>query len=256
MTWRYAAASIVGTSHVASGIGCQDAHRCEVVTDSLGNRVLAVVVSDGAGSATNSATGSALVSNMVIDHASSWLRGGGTVRSLDNDIVWQWLDNVRQEISKEAAKSNLQVRDYAATFLMAIVDQTNTAFAQIGDGAIVTSDQPGFWEVAFWPQHGNFANETYFVTDELARDNLIFAHTLRPTREIAIFSDGLERVLLNHAERRAHVPAFERMILPLRATDTEGKDVSLSEALARYLASPPVASRADDDLTLAIASNI
>ena len=182
MTWRYAAASIVGTSHVASGMGCQDTHRCEVVTDYLGNRVLAVVVSDGAGSATNSATGSALVSNMMIEHASSWLRDGGTVRSLDNDIVWQWLDNVRQEITKQAAQSNLQVRDYAATFLMAMVDCSNTAFAQIGDGAIVTSDQPGAWDVAFWPQHGNFANETYFITDELAQDNLIFAHSLRPTR--------------------------------------------------------------------------
>ena len=36
------------------------------------------------------------------------------------------------------------------------------------------------------------------------------------TREIAIFSDGLRTRLTQPAERRAHAPAFERMILPLR----------------------------------------
>ena len=49
--WRYALASVVGTSHLASGTPCQDASTCQVLEDGSGRSVLVAFVADGAGSA-------------------------------------------------------------------------------------------------------------------------------------------------------------------------------------------------------------
>ena len=57
--WRVAAASAIGTSHVASGTKCQDAHGFGVF-DASGENILILVVSDGAGSAKHSEDGSAM----------------------------------------------------------------------------------------------------------------------------------------------------------------------------------------------------
>ena len=102
-------------------------------------------------------------------------------------------------------------------------------------------------------QANRFANQTFFITDDVAHASLRFAHSLKPVMEIAVFSDGLERVLLNIAEHRAHTPAFDKMLSPLRGVEGCGHIAPLSDALARYLATPAVTSRADDDVTLVIA---
>lgn len=54
-----------------------------------------------------------------------------------------------------------------------------------------------------WPQHGLFASETYFVTDPGAQQQLCYSMVHQPVCEIAIFTDGLER-LLDHAQKCAH----------------------------------------------------
>lgn len=251
--WRYAAASVVGTSHVAIGVGCQDNHRCAILTAADSTPVLVAIVSDGAGSAAQGAMGSALVTTSLMDQIVAWLASGGTVKDLRQSTVSEWLDGIRETIAAEAGTANLPMRAYAATLLLAITDDRHAAFAQIGDGAIVTADASGDWGYEFWPQRGTFANQTFFVTDDDVHTSLRFGSGLEPVMELAIFSDGLERVLLNIPEHRAHAPAFDKMLLPLRSAEGYGHIASLSEALARYLATPAVTSRTDDDVTLVIA---
>lgn len=253
MGWKFACASVAGSSHAAASTGCQDAYHCEVFLGKGGGTLL-IVVADGAGSASRGAAGAAIVTSCIREQASAWICSGGTVRTLDEATLIEWLSGARENIANEAAMADLTMRDYAATMLIAMLDDSHSAFAQIGDGAIVTSDKPGEWDHEFWPQHGTFANQTYFVTDDGARENLKFAHGLHPLQELAVFSDGLELVLLNYAERRAHAPAFDNMLRPLRQADATGHITSLSDALARYLTSPAVTSRTDDDVTLVIAS--
>jgi hypothetical protein len=252
MVWRYAAASVAGASHKAAGTPCQDQHRCCVVTESPHGPTLVAVVSDGAGGATHGAAGAALTAALLHGDAAGWLRDGGSVRTLDRARLSTWIGRVRDAIAGAAATGRAETRDFAATLLLAVIDDASAAFAQIGDGAIVTSDAPGEWSAQFWPKHGVYANQTFFITDEDAHDRLAFAHSLYPVREVAIFTDGLERVLLDFGERKAHTPAFEKMLQPLRAARGEGNVDALSSALAGYLASPVVASRTDDDVTLVI----
>jgi hypothetical protein len=252
--WRYAAASVAGSSHVAVGAGCQDAHCCSLMTGPGDNPVLVAIVSDGAGSAEQAATGSALVTASLMDQIAAWLASGGTVKTLQRRTVGEWLDGVRELIAVEAGTANLPMRAYAATLLLALTDDRNAAFAQIGDGAIVTADASGEWGCEFWPHHGIFANQTYFVTDDGVHANLRFAHGLQPVVELVVFSDGLERVLLNMDEHRAHAPAFDKMLHPLRAVGSSGHITDLSAALTRYLGTTAITSRTDDDVTLVIAT--
>lgn len=254
MNWRYAAASVAGSSHVAVGAGCQDAHRCAIIVGPDDTSVLVAIVSDGAGSAEQGATGSALVTASLMYQIGAWLAGGGTVKTLQQTTVAEWVDGVRETIAAEAGSANLPMRAYAATLLLVLTDDHNAAFAQIGDGAIVTADASGDWGCGFWPQRGMFANQTYFVTDDGAQTNMQFAQRLQPVMDFAVFSDGLERVLLNMAEHRPHAPAFDKMLQPLRAADGTGHITPLSDALMRYLGTPAIASRTDDDVTLVIAT--
>jgi hypothetical protein len=217
---------------------------------------MVVVVADGAGSAHRGADGAAMAAADIMAQAQAWLECEGTVSKLDARRVLEWIDGVREHIADNAGADGLEMRDYATTLLLALVDQERSVFAQIGDGAIVTSDAPGEWDTEFWPQRGVYANQTFFITDDGLSERLFFAHGLRPIRELAVFSDGLERVLLNNAERRAHAPVFEKMMLPLRKTTKTGHLFQLSEALATYLTSSAISARTDDDITLVLATKI
>ncbi len=254
MNWRLAGASVAGAAHVRAGTACQDAHRIEVIAVGDGRTIIALIAADGAGSAKEGGTGAALAASSLRDQAVAWFRSGGTVRDMKHPLVQEWLDGVREVISVEAGASHSEMRDFAATLLFAFMDGERAAFGQIGDGAMVVCDGAGDWEVMFWPQRGDYANQTFFVTDPTAKKQLRFAHAVHSIREIAVFTDGMERLLLDFESQRAHTPVFEKMLAPLRNSAEVGFNPELSGSLGQYLGSQGVASRTDDDVTLLIAT--
>lgn len=74
--------------------------------------------------------------------------------------------------------------------------------------------------------------------------------------ELAIFSDGIENLVLHKPSRSVHQAFFKSMIEPIRMSETEGIDAALSEALRRYLSSAAICERTDDDKTLVLASRM
>ena len=157
MAWRYAAASVVGTSHHATGIPCQDAHLCESFPDDAGNSMIALIASDGAGSAKYGEIGARIATRTMLEQVKAWASGGGIIRDLSSGIAHGWLDGVRETIAEEAGASQATLRDYAATLLFALIDEDNSAFGQVGDGAIVTSSAVGAWDRQFRPKRGMYA---------------------------------------------------------------------------------------------------
>ena len=105
---------------------------------------------------------------------------------------------IRKEMEVVAAKSEVLPRDMACTFLFAAIGTTHALYGQVGDGAIVTTNN-GEREVVFWPESGEYANMTRFVTDEDADAHLRSTVRAAPN-EIAVFTDGLQRLAL---QRRA-----------------------------------------------------
>jgi len=254
VAWRFALASIAGTSHVAAGRGCDDAACCGVIESPTGEEVLVAVASDGAGSAELSSSGSKLITTVMFENIKAWLSHGGTIRDFARETMLDWLDDLRDQISNMAKADYADRRDYAATLLFAIVGREASAIGQLGDGAIVVSDGTADWSAVFWPQHGDYANQTHFVTDEKAHETLELTVLPRPVEDVVLFTDGLERVLLDFAQQRAHPPVFSRMIGPLRRSIGRGQVEGLSAQLAEYLKSRAITSHSNDDLTLVIAT--
>jgi hypothetical protein len=166
VSWQFAFASVVGTSHVAIGKACDDAACCDVLVSPRGDEILVAIASDGAGSAVLSSFGAKLTTQVMFDSIRSWIEQGGSVRDLVKETVFDWLDCVRDQICHLAKNDDREPRDYSATLLFAIIGPNAGAVGQIGDGAVVSSENGTDWEAVFWPQHGPYANQTYFVTDE------------------------------------------------------------------------------------------
>lgn len=248
-------ASSIGTSHVASGAPCQDSHCHLLLTDSSGEVVLVLAAADGAGTAARAEVGAWLACRTFGELVEMFLAGGQTIASLNRGQVEGWVEDIRRELAERAAADGAELRDYACTLLAAIASESSTAFIQIGDGAIVVShgEEDG-WSYVFWPQHGEFANTTNFVVSEKAVSALEFELAERPVSEIAIFTDGIENLVLQKANRAVHEPFFRSMFPAVRRSKVNGFDEALSRSLEGYLSSKAVTNRTDDDKTLILAS--
>ena len=108
----------------------------------------------------------------------------------------------------------------------------------------------------FWPQTGQYVNETRFVTDSDAAVHLECVVLAETVAEIALLTDGLQTLALHYQHQQAHTPFFRPMFHQLRAQTEPGSSELLTNALARFLASPAVNERTHDDKTLILATRL
>ena len=124
---------------------------------------------------------------------------------------------------------------------------------QVGDGAAVFStERGGPYKLAFWPDRGEYENTTYFATQATFIEQLQFTFVESAISEVAIFSDGLQRLALNYQTREAHAPFFGGFF-PIVKSASESELAGMSAKLSAYLDSPRVNDRTDDDKTLVLA---
>ena len=253
--WKFAGASVAGSSHLARGIPCQDYHSARVFISRSGTVTLVIVASDGAGSACMASVGSELACQTVLELLEVHFNEGKSVEDINERAALEWLDAVREAIGVEAADQGLAMRDYACTLLLAVIGPTRAFYLQVGDGAIVVNDHSGDWSWVFWPGRGEFANTTFFVTDETLSQNVMI-DSGNAVQEIAIFTDGIEPLVLHYASKTVFAPFFENMFSPVRKSLAAGLDEALSVDLANYLELPAINNRTDDDKTLVLASKV
>jgi Protein phosphatase 2C len=253
-SWRIAAASAIGTSHVATGLPCQDFAHCSVI-DTRGGPTLVSVVCDGAGSAAHSDIGAWLAASTFAELVELHFEEGGGIADLSKDKAREWIRAVGDALESRAKEAGHSLRDYACTLLAAIIGSREAAFLQVGDGAIVVShgEEDG-WSYVFWPQHGEYANTTNFVVSANARDVMEFEVAPRRIDELAMFSDGIENLVLHQNSRTVHGRFFDQMMPPVRKAAAPGLDTKLSDGLRSYLSSSTICERTDDDKSLILAS--
>jgi hypothetical protein len=169
-------------------------------------------------------------------------------------LVDQWVDAVIGRLHVQAAARGVPVRELACTLVMALVTPLASHFVQVGDGAVVVR-RDGSYAAATWPENGEYANTTYFVTDELALQRLQVRINEPPADEVAVFTDGLQMLVLQFAERAVYAPFFHRMFRRLRA-EPPGEVWRLRQSLEEYLGSPEVCRRTDDDKSLVLATRV
>jgi hypothetical protein len=253
--WQFAFASVIGMSHENLGLTCQDAGLCRTVTSPTGESILLAVASDGAGSAPRSQDGAALTVLLFMDEFGRACQSSAGIAAIDRAFVVDWLSHVKKEISIRATSEGLQSRDFACTVLGALVGERRALFFQLGDGAIVISNsaEPNDCGWVFWPQHGEFANETNFITQDNAEQMMEFEACDRRIDRLSIFTDGLERLVLDYESKTAHAPFFNPLFSWLTAAAPQ-LDEAASIPLVRYLTSETVNKYTDDDKTLILAT--
>ena len=252
--WRYVAASVIGTSHEKAGGTCQDANDCQIYALPAGEKVLVAAVADGAGSAVCGGEGAASACRALLRLISEHLDSGKTVEQVTRDKVGTWIATIQSLLEEEAKTASRERRDFACTILGLLVGEAHAACFQIGDGVIVLADsEEHAYGHVFWPDRGEYANTTHFVTEDDAVERLQFASINRRIVEAALLSDGLQTIALNYQQQIAHGPFFRGLFAPLRTAE-EGCSAELSASLVAFLASPRVNEKTDDDKTLVLAS--
>jgi serine/threonine protein phosphatase PrpC len=253
--WKVIGASVPGTSHIASGVVCQDAWECRI----LPGGALVAAVADGAGSARYADE----ASRVAVDTAADALAAAcGCARPTTEEacrtVLEDCLIGVRAQLERRAAARVEQqgeaasVKDFSTTLLAILVTDELFGCLQVGDGAIVSRETAtGVLTVAFAPDHGEYINETCFVTSRGVERRAHYRVTpSRALDAVALLTDGLEMLAILHRDNTAHAAFFAPLFSFARGENAAAED------LEQFLASDRVCERSDDDKTLVLAVRI
>jgi hypothetical protein len=256
-TWRAIGISVQGTSHRTAGLPCQDAHICRSL--STGETILAVA--DGAGSAACAAEGSAGAVVAFTEAIAERLQRGRP----GDAAGWRMLVEMGYEAAQAAVRrlanaARRPVRDYATTLTGLVLADGWLATGQLGDGLIVAgeprlhpSNEANAGDDLFLlarPQRGEYANEAYFLTQTGALNYVEVAAWQRPVSAVAASTDGLLRLALRLPAYQPHEPFFRPLFTYLAGN---GNDSAVRNGLLKFLNSPRLCARTDDDKTLVLA---
>jgi hypothetical protein len=232
VSWAYAYALRAGDGHER----CDDVCICET----LGDYIIAAV-SDGAGSAKHAHEGAAITCQTFLELAIPLFSGAIEPSCL--------LASVQKRIPAPLHEA------HSCTFVGAIAGPKGVLILQIGDGACIVkkSDSTEF-SIPIWPEETEFLNHTFFVTMPDAEAHLRVHRLEKPIEQLALFTDGLQHLVLDLKTRQPHQPFFRSVFEKLACVPEQ--DIKASWWLERTLASDPVTKRTDDDTSIVIARRL
>ena len=249
--WKQLAKSVQGWGHKRLETVCQDA--CLTALCSAGTEtILVLAAADGAGSAEHSDVGSEIACRVIHEVIAEHLKQQSALTEVTKEQALGWYQQVRQALDHEAEARAVPVRQLACTLLVAVIGEYAAVFCQIGDGAIIIRDA-GELRPVFWPQSGEYANTTNFVTSPKFAEDLEFAWHDGRIDDVSVLTDGLQCVALNFATRQAHSPFFTPLFDALRQ---HPNPTELDGPMLAFLESKSLAERTDDDLTLILATRV
>lgn len=252
--WKYGFASVAGTSHQKAALPCQDASRAELLVDADGHEILIAAASDGAGTAAHAQLGSMFAVEFFVAGIKAHLVNGGCLENLTQSFLESWVEAFQQTVDGWTADGGT-MQDFACTLLAAVIDDDQALYVHLGDGAIVEARQgeTDHFRCISWPQQGEYANTTHFLTDAAAAEKIVVELKPYAVDEVALFTDGLQNLVLDHRTQSAHSPFFVPLFGWLRPRPN-GFSQELADSLVRYLNSEKFNARTDDDKTLLLAS--
>lgn len=246
--WQFAYKSVIGTSHQKDGSPCQDACRViEVACEQ--DDILVCVCADGAGSVPFAAEGAEMACEQVAILCSETLSDESSLESFTEAHAREWCTFLRERLQQLAKSLQAGLEDLACTLLVALIGKSRSCFFQIGDGGIVFRSE-GKFQLVFRPAHGEYAETTYFLTDPDFADSMQFYETRTSIDGVAVFTDGLERLLLTYPDPEPHQPFFHKVFLAVEECED---DQELESELSEFLGAAQVNQRTSDDKSLILA---
>jgi len=250
--WRVFSASATGKRNLEQGAAGQDASHCVVMDD-----VLVAIVCDGAGSVQEGRTGSEFFARALGEELSSTLHADRSVPEVQAEgsarieaTIRSAIEAVRALLAELAASRQLALHDFSCTLVGCVSTPGGGCLFHIGDGFAIQQGAAGDC-VLSRPENGEYADETYFVTDENWKDHLRLTPLPVPERGcvIGLMSDGTAPFAIN----RARSGFFRPFIDPIAAYLREATAPNGNEALRNLLESPRACEISSDDKTLLLA---
>jgi hypothetical protein len=248
MEWKVFFASATGKYHLDRNDPCQDAGHYAVIDD-----VLIGVVCDGAGSASNGQTGSEFFARKVTELVSGFVKSEHYDKESQSDCREELLDIIRKarsELEESALAQQLEPRDFACTLVGCIASPHGGCFFHIGDGFAIHHSEHAE-SVLSPPENGEYADETYFVTDENWQDHFRVTpiSAIDSGGLIGLMSDGASPFAINRPRTGFYRPFIDPVVNFLRnATEHNG-----NQALKNLLDNERTFEITPDDKTLLLA---
>jgi Protein phosphatase 2C len=248
MKWKVFFASATGKYHLACNVPCQDSGHYEVIED-----VLIGVVCDGAGSAREGQAGSEFFARKVTELVSESIRSGHFVEDTQSDYrdyLLAIIRTTRSELDEIAFSRQMEPKEFACTLVGCIASRNGGCFFHIGDGFAIHLRESGE-SVLSNPENGEYAEETYFVTDNNWEDHLRVTPVSVINRGclIGLMTDGASPFAVNRLRTGFYRPFIDPVVAYLRnATEDNG-----NLALRNLLESEKTSEITPDDKTLLLA---
>jgi serine/threonine protein phosphatase PrpC len=232
---------VAGRNHRKEDISCQDkTYYAEE------NGVIAIALADGAGSAFFSQLGAESVVHTAVHYV---LKSFDKVCKMDKSrsVMEEFLSVLRMDLNNVAVAQGCDIHQLASTLLLVAVKGDQTFALHIGDG-IIGRIKEGTIQVVSKPMNGEFANETYFVTDENA---LVGMEILRGkntgTEAFLLMSDGTGENFYDKSTEKL-VPILKKIVYDIRDVDNPNDGERMLASVLNYI----VDQNTYDDCSLAI----
>lgn len=196
--WKTATARAIGTSHTARGIPCQDSILAQA------NRLPFVIACDGRGSASKSELGSeagtrafAELINLHADQVSDIL-GNRRRKPSTRKLRWKelvhhhFLPGMVNVIKKLSSSMEIPSAEFEFTVSAAVIGRKYLGWIQLGDGGLITVEGRKC-RLLCRPQIGEYANQTYFVSEGRESEKIVQSGVMPSGRIRAVYAhtDGL-----------------------------------------------------------------
>ena len=242
--WDLGGVSVIGFSHQENNIPCQDAHAFRLTSH---NEVIAAVA-DGAGSARLSHEGAQAFVNAIVDHLSMIgdkhplnLKNAEFIRSAIIESITATRDELVSVSSTEnpsdgetLSTSSISLRDFHATLVIAICGIESGAFYHVGNGVGVafSSNNPETAEVSK-PENGEYANETYFVTEKNWEDHLRMTPFSGSADIILLMSDGVSGMAMTKGCKEPAINFVSPLIKFLKNNNRETNELAVTNTVSK-----------------------
>lgn len=261
--WKAISKSEAGILHLKNQQPCQDYGDYVINGD-----FLIGAVADGAGSAKCSHIGAKETVTFMINHFSKFINKSRIrllkkYKNIDREkslltlstakiksIFIRAIKKLQTKLQTIAENLNCSFKDLACTLILFIANQEGIYAMQIGDGFLTISFPEENYQLVFTPYKGEYHNETFFITSDIAIESMQCKFIKGNYPFICASTDGLEFVALKLPELIPFSPFFRPLEQYMFQTEEPEKE---DEYIINFLKSERLNLRTNDDKTLLLA---